>query len=52
MNRTAMHVKISHDARELLEKWSTQNLTNMTAEIVRSIRERDAREQREQRARA
>ncbi|QPF88616.1 hypothetical protein [Bradyrhizobium commune] len=35
---------IPADVREALERWAQQNLTSMTAEIARAVRERAQRE--------
>jgi predicted transcriptional regulator len=39
-NLTAMTVKTPADVRQKLQEWATANLTSMTAELVRSVRER------------
>ena len=46
-----MSVKIPEDARQYLEAQAAHNVSSMTAEIVKSIRERMAREQRQKAAR-
>lgn len=43
-----MMVKVPLDVRRYLEEKTAYNITSMTAEIVRSVRDRMAREQREQ----
>jgi len=40
-----MTVKAPDDVRELLAAWTARNLTSMSAEIIRSIRETAEREQ-------
>jgi hypothetical protein len=42
-----MMVKVPPDVRQYLEETAAYNITSMTAEIVRSVRDRMAREQRE-----
>lgn len=39
-----MTLRIAADARDALERWADQNLTTLTAEVTRSIRERAQRE--------
>ena len=54
MNRTRDTVmttlKIATDVREKLQEWAQYNLSSMTAELNRSVRERAAREKREKAA--
>jgi hypothetical protein len=40
-----MTMKMPLDARRKLEEWASYNMSNMTAEAVRAIRERAEREQ-------
>jgi predicted transcriptional regulator len=42
-----MTVKAPDDVRQKLAEWAQKNLTSMSAEVVRSIRERAQREQAE-----
>jgi hypothetical protein len=54
MNRaqaTRMGVNLPEDVRQQLEAWATYNVTSMTAEIVRSVRDRAEREQEKAEAR-
>jgi hypothetical protein len=44
---TLMSVKVPSDVRRALEKWAAFNVSSMTAEFIRSVRERMGREQRE-----
>jgi hypothetical protein len=44
-----MTLRVAGDARRALEIWSQQNLSTMTAEVTRCVRERIQREQRERR---
>jgi hypothetical protein len=37
-------VKVPSDVRENLRRWAKSNITNMTAELIRSARERAERE--------
>jgi hypothetical protein len=41
-----MTVKIPDDVRQFLEAQAAENVTSMTAEMVRSVRERKARDER------
>jgi hypothetical protein len=41
---TVMTMKAPIDVRQKLEQWATDNLTSMTAEVIRSVRERAERE--------
>ena len=40
-------LKIATDVREKLQEWAQYNLSSMTAELNRSVRERAEREKRE-----
>jgi hypothetical protein len=40
-----MNVKMPADVRRKLEQWATDNVSSMTAEVVRSVRFRAEREQ-------
>ena len=55
MNRTRDTVmttlKIATDVREKLQEWARYNLSSMTAELNRSVRERAEREQQAEKAR-
>jgi predicted transcriptional regulator len=42
-----MTVKAPPDVRTKLQQWASSNLTSMTAEFVRSVRERAERERRQ-----
>ncbi|MBR0910822.1 Arc family DNA-binding protein [Bradyrhizobium sp. 521_C7_N1_3] len=44
---TTLTLKVPGDVREKLKAWATHNVTSMTAELVRSVRERMARERAE-----
>lgn len=54
MNRTRDTVmttlKIATDVREKLQEWARYNLSSMTAELNRSVRERAEREQQAEKA--
>ena len=51
MNRTQdttmMTLKVASDVREKLKEWARDNISSMTAELNRSVRERAEREKRE-----
>jgi hypothetical protein len=52
MNRAdaiPLRVNIPTDVREHLQAWAAHNVTSMTAELVRSVRDRAEREQAERR---
>lgn len=40
-------VKVASDVKQKLQEWAARNLSSMTAELNRSIRERAEREQRQ-----
>jgi hypothetical protein len=42
-----MSMKIPADVREKLQEWARHNVSSMTAEMIRSVRDRAAREQRD-----
>lgn len=44
MTKKPTTVVMPDDVRRTLQEWSTHNLTNMAAEITRSVRERRERE--------
>jgi hypothetical protein len=46
-NVSVINVKVPPDVRKKLEEWAADNLTSMTAEFIRSARERATREAQE-----
>ena len=46
----SLTLKVPPDVRAKLQIWAKQNITSMTAEFTRAVRERAAREQREKAA--
>ena len=40
-----MTVKVPSDVRKKLEEWAAFNVSSMTAELIRSVRDRAEREQ-------
>jgi hypothetical protein len=42
----ALNLNVPADVREQLQAWAKHNVTSMTAELVRSVRERAAAEKK------
>ncbi|UPT97251.1 Arc family DNA-binding protein [Bradyrhizobium barranii subsp. apii] len=47
----ALHLRVPADVREQLQAWAERNVSSMTCELVRAVRERAAREQQKEAAR-
>jgi len=42
-----LNMKVPRDVREQLLQWAADNVSSMNAELIRSVRDRMARQQRE-----
>lgn len=43
----ALHLRVPADVREQLQTWAERNVSSMTCELVRAVRERAERERAE-----
>jgi hypothetical protein len=51
-NTEKLTITITPDVRRQLEKWASANITSLSAELMRSARERAAREAQQEAARS
>ena len=47
---SVLNARIAADVREQLERWAAQNVSSMTTEVNRSVRERAAAEREREKA--